>query len=140
MIYSATDSQLPASRDALVPARRTEKTLDVRQRLLTRLRNGFYQPGDRFLSNRSVAELFGISYQTAHRLIAELCAEGILERRPQSGTYVPGGVRALVGVQLVFHARAAKPHSFGAKLLAKLTERLADEPINWTLGVVVEHV
>ena len=110
-----------------MPTRRTRKTDEVKQRLLDRLQNGFYQPGDRFLSNRDVVELFGVSYQTAHRLIAELCAEGVLERRPQSGTYVPGGVLPLVGMQIVFHSRAAKPHSFGAKLLARLTERLAAE-------------
>src|ERR1043166_9165668 len=99
-----------------MPARRTIKTHDVKQRLLSRLRNGFYQPGDRFLSNRDVVEMVGVSYQTAHRLIAELCAEGALERRPQSGTYVPGGTPRLVGVQLLFNDRAAKPQSFGSKL------------------------
>ena len=61
---------------ATMPARRTQKTDDIKRRILNRLYNGFYQPGDRFLSNRDVVELFGVSYQTAHRLIAELCDEG----------------------------------------------------------------
>ncbi len=117
-----------------MPAQRTRKILLVKQRILDRLRNGFYRPGDRFLSNRDVAELFLISYQTAHRLIAELCDEGHLQRRPQSGTYVPGGPVSLVGVQLVFHPRAATANSFGAKLLAHLTSRLDTEGISWKLG------
>ncbi|MBL8828015.1 MAG: GntR family transcriptional regulator, partial [Planctomycetaceae bacterium] len=117
-----------------MPANRTRKINEVKDRLLTRLRNGFYQPGDRFLSNRDVAELFEISYQTAHRLIAELCDEGHLERRPQSGTYVPGGPAPLTGVQLIFDARAQKNFSFGSKLVSKLTERLDADGVQWTLA------
>ena len=119
-----------------MPSRRTRKTDEVKQRLLARLENGFYQPGDRFLSNRDVAELFSVSYQTAHRLIAELCAEGVLQRRPQSGTYVPGGTRPLVGAQVLFHPRAAMQSSFGSKMLAQLVRRLAADRIDWTLELV----
>jgi len=118
--------------------RRTAKIEDVKQRIMSRLRNGFYQPGDRFLSNRDAAELFGISYQTAHRLIAELCREGVLERRPQSGTYVPGGTPSLVGAQLLFHPRARHAFSFGSKLLAMLTRRLDAERVGWTLDLAEE--
>ena len=117
-----------------MPARRTRKTDDVKLRILNRLHNGFYQPGDRFLSIRDVAELFGVSYQTAHRLIGELCDEGLLERRPQSGTYVPGGPQALAGAQLVFAVRAQHAESFGAKLLAQLVRRLELERIDFTLA------
>lgn len=117
-----------------MPANRTRKINDVKERLLSRLRNGFYRPGDRFLSNRDVAELFDVSYQTAHRLIAELCDEGHLERRPQSGTYVPGGPAPLVGVQLIFDARAQKAFSFGSKLFTRLTERLDAEGVSWTVS------
>jgi DNA-binding transcriptional regulator YhcF (GntR family) len=118
-----------------MPARRTRKTDDVKLRILNRLHNGFYQPGDRFLSIRDVAELFGVSYQTAHRLIGELCDEGVLQRRPQSGTYVPGGVQALAGAQLVFAVRAQHAESFGAKLLAQLGRRLEMERIDFTLAL-----
>lgn len=121
-----------------MPVRRTDKVEQVKQRLIDRLRHGFYRPGDRFLSNRAVAELFGISYQTAHRLIAELCREGHLDRRPQSGTYVPGGSARLVGVQLLFNERAAKPQSFGSKLLASLTRTIESEHIDWKLSLAAE--
>ena len=83
-----------------------------------------------------MAELFGVSYQTAHRLIAELCADGVLQRRPQSGTYLPGGVRHLVGAQVLFHPRAAQESSFGSKLLSLLGRRLDADRIAWTLELV----
>jgi len=113
-----------------MPAQRTAKVDQVRQQLIDRIRSGFYGPGDRFSSNRETAEQFGISYQTAHRLIAELCGEGLLERRPKSGTFVPGSKPNLAGVQLLFHARAAQPWSFGSKLLEKLLEKLKDADID----------
>ena len=112
--------------------RHTSKVREVKQRLVERLRNGTYRPGDRFLSNRDVAELYGISYQTAHRLIGELCQQGHLERRPQSGTYVPGGAVTLTGAQLIFASRADRPQSFGAKLLDTLTRRFDAQEIVWT--------
>lgn len=119
-----------------MPARRTPKIDDVKQRLLSRLRNSYLQPGDRFLSNRAVAELYGISYQTAHRLIGELCREGVLERRPQSGTYISGGRPAPLGASLIFHRRAQMAWSFGSKLLAHLVRRLDAERIDWQLSLV----
>lgn len=122
----------------VMPLRRTQKVAEVRRRLLDRLENGLYRAGDRFLSNRDVAEQFGISYQTAHRVIAELCDEGHLERRPQSGTYVPGGTRRLVGVQLLFHVRAAQQWSFGSKLLELLRRKLETERIDAKVELVAE--
>lgn len=119
-----------------MPLRRTNRTEQVKARLLDRLRNGLYRPGDRFLSNRDVAEQFGISYQTAHRLIVELCGEGALERRPQSGTYVPGDSQRFVGVQILFHRRASQEWSFGSKLLELLKRKLDAERIDWTVELV----
>lgn len=121
-----------------MPLRRTNKVAEVRRRLLDRLENGLYRAGDRFLSNRDVAEQFGISYQTAHRVIAELCEEGHLERRPQSGTYVPGATRRLGGVQLLFNARAAQQWSFGSKLLELLSRKLEAERIDTRVSLVEE--
>lgn len=119
-----------------MPQQRTDKVEQVKQRLIDRLQHGFYRPGDRFLSNRAVAELFGISYQTSHRLIAELTREGYLERRPQSGTYVPGGRAAVVGVQVLFHDRAGQAWSFGSKLLTLLKRQLEAERIDTRVELV----
>lgn len=111
---------------------RTGKIEQVKQRILQRLQEGFHRPGDRFLSNRAASKLFGISYQTAHRLLEELCSEGHLNRRSQSGTYIPGA-RRLRGVELAFHRRAERSGSFGAKLLSRLTAALRAEGIDWRI-------
>lgn len=60
-----------------------------------------FAPGARFLTERGVAERFGVSRATANKAIAGLVAEGALEFRKGVGTYVAGGgldydLRALV--------------------------------------------
>src|SRR5579871_6024762 len=113
---------------------RSKKVADIKERVQTRLREGIYRPGDRFLSTRELAAAFDISYQTAHNLMEELCREGWLERRAASGTYIPGGRNEMEGVQLVFDPRARRPQSFGARLLADLTRRLARDRIHWEIA------
>jgi hypothetical protein len=106
----------------------------VREKLRTRLRAGVHRPGDRFLSARELAQAFGVSYQTAHRVLETLCAEGLLERRAASGTYIPGGLVDLQGVQLLFNPRARREQSFGGRLLADLTARLERDRVSWKLA------
>ena len=65
---------------------RSEQTLLVKEKMIARLKGGFHPPGHRFFSNRGLAAQFGVSYQTADRLIRELVDEGWLERRPSAGT------------------------------------------------------
>ncbi len=112
---------------------RTKKVEEVKRRLITRLQEGFFRPGDRFLSTRLIAEKFAVSFQTAHRLARELCEEGLLERRSASGTYIPGTRGLLRGVDLLFHERAKRADSFGARLLEELTARLDRERVPWKL-------
>ncbi len=114
-----------------MPKQRTDRIDEVKRKLLIRLQHGFYRPGDRFMSNRAVANQYSISYQTAHRLIEELCHEGHLERRPQSGTYVPGTTKTWLGVDLIFARRAERAGSFGDKLLNELKQRLDQQHIEW---------
>ncbi len=104
---------------------RSESTLLVKSKLIARLQDGCHPPGRRFFSNRAVAGHFGVSYQTAHRLIKELEAEGWLERRAASGTFVAGPSHDLKGANLIFHERAKRAGSFGARLLADLRRALA---------------
>ena len=108
---------------------RSRRVNEARAALVQRLRSGAHAPGDRFLSNRAVAERFGVSYQTAHRLLDELAAEGLLERRGQSGTFVPGAAQ-LRGIELLFHPRAQQSGSFGHKLLSQLLDRIASDGID----------
>jgi len=52
------------------------------------IRGEAYQNGDRFLSEREVAEKFGISRITANKAIAALVGEGLLEHRRGIGNFV----------------------------------------------------
>lgn len=111
---------------------RSSRTGELKAKLIQRLQHGFYQPGGRFFSNRDLARRFGVSYQTAHRLIDELAEEGWLERRAASGTFVAGQEVVLDGVQLVFNARARRPGSFGARLRRELITRLESGGVRWS--------
>ncbi|MBT3202555.1 MAG: GntR family transcriptional regulator, partial [Phycisphaerales bacterium] len=53
---------------------------------------GVYQIGDRFLSERELSEVYGISRATANKAIACLAAEGVLESRKGAGTFVCASV------------------------------------------------
>lgn len=110
---------------------RSSHVLEVKAALAARLRSDFAHPGGRFLSTRAVAQRFTVSYQTAHRLLGELQAEGLLRREAASGSYVPGKRSALRGVQLIFHPRAKRKGSFGAHLLEQLEAALREQEIEF---------
>src|SRR5688500_9460102 len=114
-----------------MPRQRTPHVEEVKTRLIARLRDGFFRPGDRFMSNCAIAARFGVRYQTAHRLVTELAAAGLLVRRTASGTYIPGRAATLLGVQPVFHARARRAGSVGHRLFREITPRLERERIAW---------
>lgn len=52
------------------------------------IRAGEFTPGDRLPGEREWAAHFGVSHMTARRAVSELVEADLLERRPQSGTYV----------------------------------------------------
>jgi len=58
------------------------------ERLRQLLREGGYVPGSQFLTERQVAERFGISRATANKALASLVSEGTLEFRKGIGTFV----------------------------------------------------
>lgn len=117
-----------------MPRPRTAKVHEAKARIQARLKEGFHRPGQRFLSNRAVAQAYGLSYQTAHRLMTELQAEGWLARAPGSGSYVPGPAHQLRGVALVFHARARRAGSLGAQLLDVVREALRGAAVPCTVA------
>jgi hypothetical protein len=88
------------------------------------------RPGERFPSNRAIAKQYGVSYQTADRLLRQLEERGLLVRRRGSGSFVPGEASRLVGVQLMFHARARRRDSFGGRLLALFRARLERDGVD----------
>lgn len=52
------------------------------------LRSGSWQPGDRFLTERDVAQRFSVSRPTANKALASLVGERVLEFRKGLGTFV----------------------------------------------------
>ena len=92
---------------------RSEKLKRIKRHVLSRIEEGYLRPGDRFFSNRALSKQFGISYQTAHRLIAELKEEGHLHRELGSGTYVAGDSQVPEVVDLILNPRARETGSFG---------------------------
>ena len=117
----------------------TARVQQVHDVLVLHLQSGQYRPGERFLSNRDLAQRYGVSYQTADRLLRDLVSRGLLQRRAQSGTYVSGEAQTFAGVALVLHPRAARANSFGAKLRATLTDALVDLPSTKVLQVFIDE-
>jgi DNA-binding transcriptional regulator YhcF (GntR family) len=109
---------------------RSQLVQTVKEKLIARLDGGLYRSGDRFMSNRAIAQQFEISYQTADRIVRELVEEGRLSRRAASGTYVAGKPSQRTGVQFIFNRRAQRKDSFGARLLNLLQQRLTREEID----------
>ncbi len=106
---------------------------EIESRLVAQLEQKTLRPGERFVSSRELAVQEGVSYQTAHRLLAKLCEAGFLERRIGSGTYLPGGENALIGADLFLDVRARRSGSFGARLLASLGRVLERDGVPWRL-------
>ena len=52
------------------------------------LRGKEYAPGDRFLTERQIAEQYGVSRPTANKALAGMVAEGLVEFRKGIGTFV----------------------------------------------------
>ena len=120
---------------------RSKRIQSVHQDLLGRLSNRLYRPGDRFLTARQVADQYGISYQTAHRVLADLAELGLIERRPRSGSFIAGNSPRPTRVQLLMHPRADNPQGFGGKLRTYLTQALRQADIDSspsTLGNTIE--
>ncbi|GAB4252057.1 MAG: GntR family transcriptional regulator [Candidatus Methylacidiphilales bacterium] len=57
--------------------------------------NGTYAPGDRFPSERELAEKYKVSRATANKVISNMVAEGLLQFRPGIGTFVLAPAKAL---------------------------------------------
>ena len=60
----------------------------VRHELLTALHFGRLTPGDRAPSVRRLADMTGMNRKTIHRAYTRLAAEGLLDLRPGSGTFI----------------------------------------------------
>src|SRR5271154_1996461 len=60
----------------------------VKAALRERIAQGGWQPGVRLPSERELVQAFGCARMTVHRALRELEADGLVERRRGSGSYV----------------------------------------------------
>ena len=95
---------------------RTDHVQQVLSALENRIRNRLHRPGDRFATARQIANQYDVSYQTAHRLLADLAERGLIVRRPRSGSYIAGPTYKPTRIRLMLHPRAENPQGFGGKL------------------------
>ena len=112
-----------------MPRPRSDKVAVIKAKLIARLNDGVYRPGDRFLSNRDVVNCHGVSYQTARPRHRGIEAEGYLKRRAASGTYISGKPSRLLRVELCFNRRASQPGTFGSLLLESLRKELVQAKV-----------
>ncbi|MEO1235474.1 MAG: substrate-binding domain-containing protein [Planctomycetota bacterium] len=105
----------------------SSRVASVRDALRRQVGSGILHGGARFLSAREIARRYGVSYQTADRLLTELTESGRLVRRPRSGTYLPGFRDDLVGPVAVLPRAEYPAGSFGERLRRCLREALFAE-------------
>jgi GntR family transcriptional regulator len=81
---------LPADMEAL--DRREARPLyqQLKDRLVRRIADGTWRPGDQIPTEAELCRLFGVSRMTVKQAVAELVREGVLYRRQGKGTFVAG--------------------------------------------------
>lgn len=107
------------------------KVLSILDELRSRLKYGQLPAGSPFFSNRSLAMNFGVSYQTAHRILGELADEGLIVREHGSGTITSGEICPLTRVALLFHPRAFVPGTWSNHLRTRLEAELRQRKIQF---------
>lgn len=78
------------------------------------IREGSYNDGDQFLTEREIARRYEVSRVTASKALSRLVSDGVLEIRKGAGTFIRGGVldydlRHLVGFNEKALAAGKKP-------------------------------
>jgi GntR family transcriptional repressor for pyruvate dehydrogenase complex len=73
---------------SMLPIKRTDVFQEITSRIDSMIANGQYKPGDRFPSERELAETMGVSRTSVRQALKVLEAAGKIETRIGSGTYV----------------------------------------------------
>ncbi len=90
--------------------------------------SGEFKTGERFLTERQVAERFEVSRATANKALSNLVSERLLEFRKGLGTFVKaGGLDVDLGLLVSFTARAAARGKAPSTKVLNLTKRAAAE-------------
>lgn len=78
----------PAPPIADAPQRQTPRFTRIKNGILARIGSGELLPGQRLPSLRQLTTESGVAYETLHRAIRDLVAQGVLETRRGRGTWV----------------------------------------------------
>ena len=109
----------------------------MREALTEAIRRGDFKPGDRLPAERTLAEVYGVSYMTARRAITEMVEADLLLRRARSGTYVPDHTpRHIAGTTLRLVCPALDSSSIRA--FVRLGSQAA-EARDWRADVIRLH-
>lgn len=90
----------------------------IRAYIRQNLAGGVFRPGTRLPGYLELAEQFGLSYLTVSTSLKKLAAEGLVEIRNGTGTYISGGAPLTV---LVNFKSSTLPHPEMRQLLEKYT-------------------
>ena len=115
----------------------------IRGTLRAMVSDEFRRAGQRFVSARYLSQRFQVSYQTAHRLLAELEGDGLIIRRAGSGSFIAGQKKTLRSALLIFARRAKRSGSFGDLLLRHLVLKMEamELPFEVTFGgIAPRHI
>ncbi|MEO1104097.1 MAG: GntR family transcriptional regulator [Pseudomonadota bacterium] len=114
------------------------KTQKIYLLMQNRIEAGIWQSGARLPSEPALSDEFAVSRVTVRRALARLAADGLIDRRPGSGTFVSAQerrVRALIGdVANVFTGLIEMGRATNVRLLSFDYVR-APEPVREALGL-----
>ncbi|WOO40286.1 hypothetical protein [Rubellicoccus peritrichatus] len=117
-----------------MPKKPTKRILEVKQSLLDKIADRNSRQRNFFISNRELSLRYGVSYQTAHRLLKQLADEGHLHRAKASGTYLAGSDQSFDGITLFMDPLSKKKNSFGFQILSEFRKQLAERSISFEVS------
>jgi GntR family transcriptional regulator, histidine utilization repressor len=117
----------------------------VKASLRQRIADGGWEPGVRLPSERELVQQFGCARMTVHRALRELEAEGLIERRQGSGSYVAQlhPISNLLQVRDIHDEIAERGHAPLTRVVTAVREK-ASAPVAAAMrlrkGAAVFHV
>lgn len=115
------------------------KTHEVKTQLLKELCNGQYRCGSSIPPEKELIKMFNISRSALREVVGSLVAEGILERRQGSGTYLKKlerGSNPLIGVLV---GQISRIESIYVKLVQDLEQIFSEQGYSIVLGTHQEN-
>jgi GntR family phosphonate transport system transcriptional regulator len=96
----------------------------IAEELRADITEGRLHAGDRLPTENALAERFGVNRHTARQAIASLAAEGLVESRRGSGTFVTGGSVHIhrIGMRTRLSTSLGDRHSAAGRVLESATE------------------